>query len=98
MDSQSWLVGRHLYPVDERDPRPGVVREEQVAVEVEVVAEAPDLRGGADPEARLDHAAEHDAQAERPSGMSHAHGFPDPAALRQLDVDPVRPLGAPGDG
>ncbi|MGH3019567.1 MAG: hypothetical protein ACRDNR_05325, partial [Gaiellaceae bacterium] len=62
MNSESWLVGRNLNPVDERDAGPGVVREEQVAVEVEVVAEAPDLCRGGDPEPGLDHAPEHDAE------------------------------------
>ena len=49
------------------------------------------------PEPGLDHAAEHHAEPERARGGDHAHRFADPARLRQLDVDPVRALGAGRD-
>ena len=62
-----------------------------------MVAEARDLRAGRDPEPRLDHAAEHHAEPERPRGVRHPHRLADPARLRELDRDPVRPLGAGGD-
>jgi len=39
-----------LHAVAELDSRPRVVREEEVAVQVDVVAQARDLRGGGDPE------------------------------------------------
>ena len=52
---------------------------------------------GGDPEARLDHAAEHHAEPERARGVRHPHRLADPARLRELDVDAVRPLGAGGD-
>ena len=48
-------------------------------------------------EAGLDHAAEHDAEAERARSVRHPHRLADPARLRELDVDPVRDLGARGD-
>ena len=54
-------------------------------------------RSRRDPEARLDHAAEHDAEPERAGGVRHPDRLADPARLRQLDVDPVRDLRAGGD-
>ena len=96
-DAQTRLLGRQLDAVDELDPRPRILREEQVAVEVDVVAEARDLRGGGDAETGLDHAAEHDAEAERAGRVRHPHRFADAAGLRELDVDPVRALGAGRD-
>ena len=53
-------------------------------------------RGG-DPEAGLDHAPEHHAEPERARRVGHSHGLPDPARFRELEVDPVRPLGAGRD-
>ena len=46
------------------------------------------------PRPGLDHAAEHHAEPERACSVRHAHGLADPARLRELDVDPVRALGA----
>ena len=62
-----------------------------------MVAEARDRRAGSDTEARLDHAAEHHAQAERAGRVRHPDRFADPARLRELDVDPVASLRAGGD-
>jgi hypothetical protein len=70
------------------------VREQQVAVQVDVVHQRRDLRTRRDRETRLDHAAEHHAEPERPSGVRHSHRFTDPARLCELDVDPVRALRA----
>ena len=67
-------------------------REQDVAVQVDVVEEARDLRARGDPEARLDHAAEHAAEPERAGSVHHPNGLTDPARLRELDVDPVRAL------
>ena len=97
MDTEARLLRRKLDAVDERDARPRVVREQEVAVEVDVVEERRDLRAGRDPEPRLDHAAEHAAEPERARGVHHPHRLADPARLRELDVDPVRALGARGD-
>src|SRR3990170_2248153 len=90
--TQTRFFGGHLHPVPQLDPLPRVLGEEEVAVEIDVVAEARDLAGGGYTEARLDHAPQHDAEAERTSGGHHAHGLADAAALRELDVDSVRPL------
>ena len=90
-------LGRHLDAVGERDARPRVVGDQQVPVEVDVVAERRDGAAGGDPEPRLDHAAEHDAEPERARGVRHPDRLADPARLRELDVDPVRDLGAGGD-
>ena len=49
---------------------------------------------GGDAEPGLDHAAEHDAEPERARRVRHPHRLADPAGLRELDVDPVRALGA----
>ena len=49
------------------------------------------------PRPRLDHAAEHHAEAERARGVRHPHRLADPARLRELDVDPVRDRRARGD-
>ena len=52
---------------------------------------------GGDPESRLDHAAEHHPEPERAGRVGHPDRLADPARLRELDVDPVRDLGAAGD-
>ena len=52
---------------------------------------------GRDAEPGLDHAAEHHVQPERPRRVGHAHRLADAARLGELDVDPVRALGAGGD-
>src|SRR6185503_17223187 len=91
-------VGGELHAVDELDPRPRVVCEQQVAVEVDVIHEARDVRAGRDPEAGLDHAAEHHAEAESTRSVNHPYRLADPARLRELDVDAVRTLRARRDG
>src|ERR1700748_1773878 len=72
-NSESGGIAGELDPVDEFDAGPGIGGEQQVAVEVDVIHQARDVRAGGDPEARLDHAAEHDAEAERARRMHHAH-------------------------
>jgi len=73
------------------------VGQQQVAVEVDVVAETCDLRGRRDAQPGLEHAAEHDAEVERAGGVGHLDRLADAAGLRQLDRDPVRSLGAGRD-
>ena len=51
-----------LDAVDELHAGPRVLAQEEVPVEVDVVAERRDAAAGRDPEARLEHAAEHHAQ------------------------------------
>src|SRR5207244_11726062 len=97
MDTEPRLVRWELDAVHERDARPWVVREQEVAVEVDVVEEGRNLRAGGDAEPRLDHAAQHAAEPERTGGVRHPHRLADPARLRELDVDPVRALRAGGD-
>ena len=91
------MVGGPLDSVVELHAGPRVFGEQEVAVEVDVVAQARDLCGSCDAETRLDHAAEHDAEVERARRVCHAHGLADAAGLRELDVDAVRPLGAGRD-
>src|SRR5881394_1694984 len=86
-DTEPGPVRGQLDAVDEVDARPRIVREQQVAVEVDVVHEARDVRARCDPEPRLDHAAEHHPEIERARGVNHAYRLADPARLRQLDVD-----------
>src|SRR5439155_8578323 len=94
VDTEPWCVRGELNAVDELDARPRILGEQQVAVEVDVVAEARHRSAGGDAEPGLDHAAEHYAEPERARGVRHAHALADPAGLRQLDVDPVRAVGA----
>src|SRR5215212_3928487 len=56
-------------------------------VEVDPVGERGDGGGGRDPDGRLFHAAEERPEAEPPRLGQHRPRRPDPAALRQLDVD-----------
>src|SRR3954469_25230949 len=77
-DTEAWLLRGQLDAVGELDPRPRIVREQEVPVEVDVIAEAGHLRCGRDREAGLDHAPEHHAQAERTGGVRHAHALADP--------------------
>src|SRR5512132_1846805 len=97
-DTEPRGVGRKLDAVDEFDARPRIVGEQEVAVEVDVIAERRDVRARRDAEAGLDHAAEHHAEAEGARGVCHADGLADAARLRKLDVDSVRTLGAKRDG
>ena len=62
-----------------------------------MVAQAGQRRAGGDPEARLDHAAEHHSEPERTRRVGHAHGLADAARLGELDVDAVRDRRARGD-
>src|SRR5918998_5260263 len=95
--AQAWSFGGDLHAVDEADALPRIVREQEVAVEVDVVAQAGDLTAGRDAEARLEHAAEHDAQAERPRSVRDPHRLADAAALGELDVHAVGALRCLGD-
>src|SRR5438093_4602636 len=94
-DTESGVVGGPLNSVAELDARPRVFRKQQVAVEIDVGAEARDLRGRGDAEARFDHAAEHDAEVERARRVCHAYRLADAPRLRELDVDAVCAFGAP---
>src|SRR3954453_12607276 len=94
MDSEAGRGRRKLAAVDQLDARAGISGEEEIAIEVDVVADARDLARGPDPEARLDHAAEHDAEIERPRCMRHPNSLAEAAGLGELDVDAVRALGA----
>ena len=79
-DTEAGPVGGHLHSVDELHTGPGSLREE-VAVEIDVVAERSDDAAGGDPQPRLDHAAEHHTEPECAGGVGHAHRFAD--ATRQ---------------
>src|SRR5256885_9222111 len=96
-DTQPGRVRRELDAVDELDAGPRILREQQVAVQVDVVEEAGDLGARRDGQARLVHAAEHQAEAERAAGMGNPHRLADPPRLAELDRQPVRPLGADRD-
>src|SRR5487761_2719140 len=50
----------------------GVVIHEQHAVEVGVVYERAEMRGGGDRQRAFDHAAQHDLEVVRPRGVDHA--------------------------
>src|SRR5215211_7537395 len=95
-DTQAGVVGGKLYAVHELYAGPRVLRQEQVPVEVDVVEEARHLRARRNRQARLVHAAEHEPQPERATGMGEPNGLTDPARLGELDRQPVRPLGAGG--
>src|SRR6266545_2022838 len=96
-DTQARFVGGKLDAVDELHSWPRVIREEQVAVEIDVVAEACDLRCGCDSESGLEHAAEHHAQVQCTRRVRHADRLANPPRLRELDVDPVSAPGAGGN-
>src|SRR5436190_4176903 len=96
-DTEAGLLGGQLYAVDQIHSLPGILGEEQVAVQVDVVAETRDLAGGRDCEARFDHAAQHDAEVERAGRVRDSYGFPDATGLGQLDVDAVGPLSGLAD-
>src|SRR5436190_10347369 len=91
-DTQSGRVGRKLYAVSELDPRPRILGQEQIAVEVDVVEEARNLRSRRDRETRLVHAAEHHSQPERAARVDDAHRLADAAGLRELHGQAVRAL------
>src|SRR6185295_16859956 len=89
-DTESRSVGWKLDAVDEIDARPRIVGEQEVAVEVDVIAERRDVRARRDAETGFDHAAEHHAEPEGARRVCHTHGLADSARLRKLDVDSVR--------
>ena len=57
MNSEARRVRRELHALAKLDSLPRVVGEKEVAVEIDMVAEARDLTGGRDAEARLDRVA-----------------------------------------
>ena len=87
----------NLDAVHEHRPRSRVAGEEQVAVQVDVVAERRHRAPGGDAETGLDHATEHHAEPERARRVGHPDRLSDSAGLRELDVDAVRDLGARDD-
>ena len=77
-------------PFDELDARARIIAQEQVPVQVDVIAERSDAAAGRDPEAGLEHAPEHHAETQRARSMCHPDRLPNPPGLRELDVDAVR--------
>ena len=75
------------------NPGVGVIADEDIAIEIEVISQRAELGGSRDQDRGLDHAAEHDPQSQGPGEMHHPQGRENPAALHQLDVDAVE---APG--
>ena len=66
----------------------GVFGQEQVPVEVNVVAEAGDGAGRSDRQAGLDHAPDHDAQLQGAGGVDHPDGLAQPPLLASLMLIP----------
>src|SRR5262249_61302690 len=93
-DAEAGTFGGTLDAIGEFNTGPGICREQEVAVEIDVIAEARDLRAGRDPEPGLHHAAEHHTETERACGVDHLEGRADASGLRQLDRHAVRGLGA----
>ena len=62
-----------------------------------MVAERRDTAARGRAQARLEHAAEHHPEPERPRRVRHPDRLADPARLRELDVDAVRDLRAGRD-
>src|SRR4051794_12468041 len=83
-DAEAGPVCGSLDTAGEFNTGPRVGGEQEVPVEVDVVAEARDLRAGGDAEAGLDHAAEHHAEPKPARGVRHPHRLADPARLGQL--------------
>src|SRR5215203_2224484 len=77
------LLRRNLHAVYELDSRPRIFREQEVPVEIDVVEQRGDLRTRGNSQARLDHAPEHRAEAERARGVHHPHRLPNAARLRE---------------
>src|SRR3954453_19634175 len=75
----------HQATVREAEAGEGRVGDQQVPVEGDVVGRGAELRGLADPQLGLDHAAEHDLEVERPRRMDHPQRLADAAALGELD-------------
>jgi hypothetical protein len=88
---------RWLVPVHKPQAGEGLIREQKMAVEVEPVGERRDRRCRRHAELRLDHAAEHHAQAEGPCSMDHANGLSNSPRLGELDVDALGVAGDPRD-
>jgi hypothetical protein len=61
-DTKTGLLRRDLNTVDQVDSDPGIVGDQQVAVEIDVVAQARDRGTGGDAEPLLDRATEHHAE------------------------------------
>src|SRR5438552_1637079 len=82
-DAEAGAVCGELDTVGKFNTRPRVAGEQQVAVEVDVVEQARDVRARRDAEPGLDHAAQHQAEAERPGGVRHPHRLANAARLRE---------------
>src|SRR3954452_12237152 len=96
-DAEAGPVCGSLDTAGEFNTGPRVGGEQEVDIEVDVVAEARDLRAGGDAEGGLHHAPEHDPEPERAGAVRHPHRLADPARLGELDHDAVRPLCARRD-
>src|SRR5581483_12118889 len=70
-DAEARTIRRELHAVHELDARPRVFADQQVSVQVDVVEERGDVGSRGDCEAGLDHATEHQAEAERARGRGH---------------------------
>src|SRR6266850_4687705 len=74
-----------------------VVGAEDVAVEVEVIAEFGEVGGGADEDAGLNHAADHGFEAGFARGLQGFEAAADAGGLDEFDVDAMKAFGGFGD-
>ena len=76
-DTEPRPLPRGCTPSTNATPGTGIVGEQEVPVEVDVITERGHQAAGGDPEPRLDHAAEHHAEPERARGVGDANRLPD---------------------
>src|ERR1035437_1352066 len=87
--AESRAVRQHDLAVRVRDPGERIAGGEEGPVEIGPVDQRAQVGSGGGEDLRLDHAAEHDLEPQRARGVDHRQRAADPAAFRELDVEPV---------
>ena len=92
-----WRGGEGEKAVGVGDAEVRVVRAEDVAVHVEVIAKFGEVSGGADEDAGFDHAADHGFEAGFARGQEGFEAAADTGGFDEFDVDAVKAFGGFGD-
>src|SRR5665811_179679 len=87
---QPWAFGENQLPLLHADAVEGVVRDQEIAVQIGIIDQRGEVRGRSHRHGTGDHAAQHGLHAERFGDFEHAVGFQHAAAFIQLHVDAIK--------
>jgi hypothetical protein len=92
-----WRGSERKQAIGVRDAEVGIVGAEDVAVDIQIIAEFCEMRGSADQDAGFDHAADHRFEASFAGGLEGFEAAADAAGLDELDIDAVKAFGGFGN-